>query len=202
MSKASLSTIVINSDTIDAARKQGQNLWVKAHSKITMVLVSPEELKSDEFCDLLDTDEFLKRVYALGVDEAHLLYFWGASFCPRYRQIGYMWARLPSQGGERTVLMALTATLRGGALKQCICNFSGLHEGKYQFIRRSNRRNDIQILFRDMQSGMNSVNFPELDWVFTDGQKIIIFCATIALGFRVVCYLWHLAEPPTTHSHV
>jgi superfamily II DNA/RNA helicase len=43
---------------------------------------------------------------------------------------------------------------------------------------------------------MKSVNFPELDWVLTDGQKIIIFCATIALGFRVVCYLWRfkLAE--------
>lgn len=34
-----------------------------------------------------------------------------------------------------------------------------------------------------MQLGLQSINFPELDWVLTDGQKTIIFCATIALGF-------------------
>ena len=41
---------------------------------------------------------------------------------------------------------------------------------------------------------MKSVNFPELDWVLTDGQQIIIFCATIALGFHIATYLWRLAE--------
>ena len=43
---------------------------------------------------------------------------------------------------------------------------------------------------------MKSVNFPELVWVLTDGQNIIIFCATIALGFRVVCYFCLLAKRP------
>ena len=37
-----------------------------------------------------------------------------------------------------------------------------------------------------MQSGMKSTAFPELDWVLADGQKIIIFCAMIALGFHVI----------------
>ena len=39
-----LTTIVINSDSIDAVRKEGRNLWEEARSKVTMIIVSPEEL--------------------------------------------------------------------------------------------------------------------------------------------------------------
>jgi Helicase conserved C-terminal domain len=194
MQKAGLMAIVINSDTLDAARRVGRRLWEEARSKVTMVLVSPEKLKSKEFGDLLNTDVFWERVFAMGADEAHLMYFWGASFRPRFHQIGFMRARLPSRGSARTPLIALTATLRAGSPKDCICSFLGLREGKYHFIRLSNRRDDIQFIFRNMRSGMKSTAFPELDWVLTDGQRIIIFCATIALGFHVICYLWDLAE--------
>jgi superfamily II DNA/RNA helicase len=45
-----------------------------------------------------------------------------------------------------------------------------------------------------MHSELKSFNFPELDWVLTEDQKIIIFCATIASGFRVACYIWCIAE--------
>jgi hypothetical protein len=64
MQKAGLTAIAINSDTLDAARMVGQRLWEEAHSKVTMILVSPEELKSKEFGDLVDTDIFWERVYA------------------------------------------------------------------------------------------------------------------------------------------
>ena len=90
---------------------------------------------------------------------------------------------MPSRGSARTPLIALTATLRAGSPKDCISSLLGLRECKYHFIRRSNRRNDIQLIFRNMRSGMKNTAFPELDWVLTDGQKIIIFCA---IGFRVV----------------
>ena len=43
-SDVGLTTVVINSDSIDAARKEGQNLWEEARSKVTMIIVSPEEL--------------------------------------------------------------------------------------------------------------------------------------------------------------
>jgi superfamily II DNA helicase RecQ len=49
MQKAGLTAIVINSDTLDAARRVGHRLWEEARSKVTMILVSPEELKSKEF---------------------------------------------------------------------------------------------------------------------------------------------------------
>src|ERR1700691_641506 len=41
----------------------------------------------------------------------------------------------------------------------------------------SNARPDIQLILRNMQSGLRSINFPELNWVLTNSQKIIIFCA-------------------------
>jgi superfamily II DNA helicase RecQ len=75
MQKAGLTAIIINSDTLDAARKVCRRLWEEAHSKGTVILISPEELKSKEFRDLLDTDAFWERVYAMGVEEVHLMYF-------------------------------------------------------------------------------------------------------------------------------
>ena len=71
MHNAGLATIVINTDTIAAARKARKNIWEEARVKITMVLVSPEELKSSEFGTLLDNETFSGRVYAMGVDEVH-----------------------------------------------------------------------------------------------------------------------------------
>ena len=56
MHKAGLTAIVINSDTIDAARRVGRHLWEEARLNVTMVLVSPEELKSKECSDLLDAE--------------------------------------------------------------------------------------------------------------------------------------------------
>jgi superfamily II DNA helicase RecQ len=134
-----------------------------------MVMVSPEELASRDFSQLLGVKEFWDRIFTLGVDEAHLLYFWGALFRPLYRRIGHLRERLPMRRGRKTRLVALTATLREGAPKDCICKFLLLHVGKYHFIRRSNARPNIQLIFQNMQSGLKSINFPELDWVLTDG---------------------------------
>jgi hypothetical protein len=54
MRKVKLAAIVINSDTIDEARQAGRNLWEEACTGITAILLSPEELKSREFGNLLD----------------------------------------------------------------------------------------------------------------------------------------------------
>lgn len=163
MEKAGLKTIVINSDTIDKGWRTGWKLWEEAESNITMILLSPEQLISLDFSALLDSKEFWAQIFAMGVDKAHLLYFWGALFCKCYHQIGFMRAQLPSQGESWTQLVVFTVTLRAGALMHTICHFLGLHEGKYHFIYQSNARHNIQYLIHEMQSGLNSINFPELD---------------------------------------
>ncbi|KAF7973928.1 hypothetical protein HWV62_13990 [Athelia sp. TMB] len=194
MRKVGLRCVVINEDTIDEARKCGRNLWQEVRTDIAVILMSPELLTSLDFAHLLDRNEFWSRIFAMGVDEAHLLYFWGVDFRKSFRNIGLMRERLPSKGDSQTPLVAITATLRTGTPMQTICTFLGLQDGRHHFIRRSNSRSDIQYITRNMQSGMRSLNFPELDWVLTDDQKTIIFCSTIAFGFQVVCYLWRQAQ--------
>ncbi|KAF8237264.1 hypothetical protein L208DRAFT_1248187, partial [Tricholoma matsutake] len=33
-------------------------------------------------------------------------------------------------------------------------------------------------------------SFPKLNWILEEGNKTVIFCKNIALGFPVACYLW------------
>ena len=130
----------------------------------------------------------------LGIDELHLLYWWGKSFRPAFQQIGVIRARLPLRDGRQIPLLGISATLREGPPMKSIRAVLGLIPGKYHFIRRSNMRHDIQIICREMQSGIGGTSFPELDWVLDSGENTVIFCKTIALGFRLACYLWWRAK--------
>ncbi|KAH9931748.1 P-loop containing nucleoside triphosphate hydrolase protein [Amylocystis lapponica] len=185
-----LSTLAINADTMEKARHEGRNLWEEACTpNIAALLLAPEQLKSKGFERLLANKDSASRIIAMGVDEVHLLVSWGAQFRPVFRQIGNVRLRLPGLA----VLIGLTATLRPGPHVQAACGFLGLRPGAFHYIRRSNARHDIRLIFRDMQSGQRAMQFPELDWVLRDDRRIIIFCSTIALGFRVASYLWDQA---------
>ncbi|KAF8872740.1 P-loop containing nucleoside triphosphate hydrolase protein, partial [Infundibulicybe gibba] len=199
-----LKTLVINADTYSEGIKNGKDVWVEAYEKYTMILLSPEQLINRGFSQLLENQAFLKRVYAMGVDEVHLLYWWGKSLRPCFRHLGHIRARLPAQlDGSRIPLVAVTATLRVGEPMDCITRTLGLVPGQYRFIWRSNMRHDIQLIFRELRSGIGSYNFPELDWVLSEGDNTIIFCKTIALGFRVASYLWCKASNmPNRHQRL
>jgi superfamily II DNA helicase RecQ len=112
---------VINSDTVDVARRAKRNIWQESVKHFTMVMVSPEELASKDFSRLSGVKEFWDRIFALGVDEAHLLSFLGALFQTVYHRIGFLCERLPLRCGRRTRLLALSATLREGVPMDCIC---------------------------------------------------------------------------------
>ena len=117
----SLSVIIINQETTQSARENGlPDLWHRAQSdqKLSMILISPEQLKSKDYASALANPSFYRRIYALSVDEVHLLLTWGKSFRQPFRQIGLARSRLP----DDTVLIALTATMRGGqALRLRFC---------------------------------------------------------------------------------
>ena len=189
-----LRTMVINADTIAQARTTKRNLWFEARSDPDVILLSPEELVSRECSQLLNNIAFSARVCILGIDELHLLYWWGKSFRPAFQQIGVIRARLPLRDGRQIPLLGISATLREGPPMKSIRAVLGLIPGKYHFIRRSNMRHDIQIICREMQSGIGGTSFPELDWVLDSGENTVIFCKTIALGFRLACYLWWRAK--------
>ena len=102
MQKSSLTSIVLNLDTIDEAWQVDKNLWCEVLLNKTIILLAPEQLKKDQFQDLLHVKTFYKHIYTLRVDEAHLIYFWGARLQPLPHQLGFLQAHLPSHSNSRT----------------------------------------------------------------------------------------------------
>ena len=195
MEKFGLKALVINSDTSTVARASYRNLWDEARTQPNMLLLSPEELQNPLCSKLLDeSSEFYKRVCMLGVDELHLLYQWGRRFRKAFSQIGNIRARLPLIRGRPISVITVTATFRKGPTMDGASKILELVPGRYHLIRRSNMRNDIQLIFRRMISGLGSSSFPELYWVLESAKITVIFCTTISLGFRVSAYLWRLAQ--------
>ncbi|KAJ7754625.1 P-loop containing nucleoside triphosphate hydrolase protein [Mycena maculata] len=186
MGKLGIAALMINADTVAAARLRGENLWMKAREGISMLIVGPEQLISKGFQDLLKFESFYDRVCALGVDEIHLLNLWGLSFRKSFTQIGFMRARF-----RRGIpIIGLTATLLSDLkVSDTIFNMLGVNRGEFYLLRRSNARHDIQILFRILYSGIDGLYFPEFGWVLKNHDKTLIFAGTISLVFRIKIYL-------------
>ena len=191
MKKCGLESLAINSDTTTMAKQsKGLDLFQDARREVTMILLSPEQLKSKSCERLLNDKEFGKRLCMVGVDEAHLINSWGSNFRKDFQQIGWTRSRLLN----RVPTLAVTATLQVGEPTTQVCRTLGFQHGTHEIIRRSNLRADIRLLFRTFQSGLGGSCFPELDWVLSGRRRTLIFCATIALGYRVQRYFMHQAS--------
>lgn len=165
----------------------GSDIWDSDSivGEAAMILLSPEMLSSDGFESLLQKKDFTSRLCALGVDEVHLCNSWGEAFRPSFRQIGLVRRRMPA----RTNLILLTATLAAGPPTTNVLNSFGLRSGDYHLIHRSNRRPDIQIIFRMLTRGLAGPAYPDFLWVLSSKRKTIIFCPTIVHGQRLALYL-------------
>lgn len=161
-------------------------MWNRAdESGPRILLLSPEKLASKRLEKLINDSGFRRRVCLLAVDEVHLLNSWGHTFRKAYQQIQYVRARLESN----MVAIAMTAMLLPGDQTNRVCEFVGLKN--YHTVRRSNRRPEIQLLFRVLSHGIESWEFPHLRWIIDDmrQKKTIIFCPSIRDGFRIYSYL-------------
>jgi superfamily II DNA helicase RecQ len=197
MAKIGIAALAINSDTVAAARIRNEDIWTRAHTGISMVILGPEQLISKGFRALLAFELFYDRVCALGVDEIHLLVQWGLSFRKPFLQIGFMRSRFR----PGIPIIGLTATLLADLkVENAIFSILGVNRGEFHLIRRSNARHDIQMLFRELYSGIDGRLFPEITWVLTNNDKTIIFCLTISLVFRVKAYLNSLLSADSTRD--
>jgi len=140
------------------------------------------------FKSLIESKVFHSRLFAIGVDEVHLLCSWGLDFRPSYQQIGYVRKRFR----DEVVMFGLSATLQKGRPFDTVCKFLGFRDGNFKFIRCSNARPDIRLTFRTLHTTHTTEDFPGLAWVLAEHGKTIIFCPTIHLGFRLLVYLWNL----------
>ncbi|KAJ7727480.1 hypothetical protein B0H16DRAFT_1277425, partial [Mycena metata] len=142
MAKLGIAALVINSDTVAAARMRGEDLWIKARAGISMLILGPEQLISQGFRALPAFEAFFDRVCALAVDEIHLLVHWGLTFHKTFLQIGFMRSRFRAG----IPIMGLTATLLADPrVENAIFAILGASRGEFHLIRRSNARHDITV---------------------------------------------------------
>ncbi|KAJ3820081.1 P-loop containing nucleoside triphosphate hydrolase protein [Lentinula raphanica] len=176
-------SLAINEDTIHAARNKRIDLWTQAMlPQLRCLLLSPEQLSSKSFNSALSNPTFYSRIIALNVDEIHLILSWGAlGFRLCFRDIGNMLMRLP----RWTTLTGVTAMLSAGTDTQVVTQLLGLKPGSFVFTRHSNRRPELQIIFRTLRHGLQGWTFPDLDWILDGHRKTIIYCSTISLAYRL-----------------
>ncbi|KAJ3763074.1 P-loop containing nucleoside triphosphate hydrolase protein [Lentinula raphanica] len=191
-------SLAINEDTIRAARNKRIDLWTQAMlPQLRCLLLSPEQLSSKSFNSALSNPTFYSRIIALDVDEIHLILSWGAlGFRLCFRDIGNMLMRLP----RWTTLTGVTATLSAGADTQVVTQLLGLKPGSFVFTRHSNRRPELQIIFRTLRHGLQGWTFPDFDWILDGRRKTIIYCSTISLAYRLFVYLWRKDTPSNSPS--
>ncbi|KAF7341442.1 hypothetical protein MVEN_01881400 [Mycena venus] len=161
MRSVGLSAIAINNNSREEAfRLRNEELWVTTRKNINIILAGPEQLKSDEFEKALRNDGFYARICGTGFDEVHLLNTWGAHFRQDFQQMGFLKARMTE---KHNPWILTTATLRDGAPYNNVLDLLGLIPGRFHLIRRSNLRPDVQMLFRDFFSSLDSGVYPDLD---------------------------------------
>ena len=119
--------MVINSDTTAQARSTKKNLWLEAQTDPDVILLSPEELGHRECFKLLDNLTFKTCLCFLGIDELHLIYWWGKSFRPAFQQLGVIRAQLPLRRGRSIPILGTSATLREGPTMESIRAVLGLN---------------------------------------------------------------------------
>ncbi|KAK7021361.1 hypothetical protein VNI00_017412 [Paramarasmius palmivorus] len=185
MRKYDIPALVINKEQKDEAAKQDKDLFAEARKGYNVILVTPEMLSSPSFGWFIHLSDIIPRLFALMIDEVHLLHVWGPAFRPEYMQIGHLRKRFP----EHTVMAAFTATLWSGQPRDAVCHFLGLHSRQFHFVQRSNARYDIRLSVKLFPHRKQSERFPELDWILQEKGKILIYHRSIKTCNRILHYL-------------
>ncbi|KAJ7572431.1 P-loop containing nucleoside triphosphate hydrolase protein [Mycena floridula] len=180
-----LSVLTINEDTLRDAIREKRDLWAECVKDVSILLISPEQLSTVSFDQLIQNKIYAACVCCLAVDELHLVQDWGdPAFRDAFRQIGLVRSRMP----RSVSFIGVTGTLLAGPETVNLFKTLGLEPGSFHFQRLSNLRTDIQHIYRVLRHGLTGYVFPDLDWIFEGGRKIIIYGDTIYLGFRLKVY--------------
>ncbi|KAF9230789.1 P-loop containing nucleoside triphosphate hydrolase protein, partial [Melanogaster broomeanus] len=192
MTAMGLKAVAINSKMITTALDENRDLLDEVRRcEWNISLWSPEKLASQGADAVLRDETFRKNVVLYGVDEAHVVNAWGKSFRMAYRQTGLVHRRLPNH----VPLVALSATIVPGTEQNAICESLGLRRGHFHFTRLSCERPNIHIVVHELMHSLVGDRFPDIAWVLDDGKKVVVYCKTIELVFRVVLYLWSQCPP-------
>ncbi|KAJ7759723.1 P-loop containing nucleoside triphosphate hydrolase protein [Mycena maculata] len=185
--------LACTSDTLTEAWKAGRNIASEiASCRWPIVCIDPEHLMDKQWEFITDCPEFRTNIAFTNVDETHLIDEWGGELRPPFRHIGnFVRGRLP----PHVSLSAMSATLMPGAPTRTVCKSLGFRSGMFHLYRRSNERENVQILLRTLSHTLGRDSFPDLLPYLASKRKTIIYCATIELCWRVYVFLLRLLPP-------
>jgi hypothetical protein len=192
LAKIGLNATALHAKAVQSAVENGRNLFEEIRKgEWPYICLSPEMLLSREFDKVLRDGTFQSNIFAVCVDEAHVINQWGNAFRLDYNLIGLLRARLPSW----VVFIAVTATLAPGDPVTSVLTSLGYQRDNHYYVRRSSERTNVQFIRRTLTHGLSGFDFPDIAWVLTSGRKTIIYCETIELCTRVALYLFSLCAP-------
>ncbi|KAJ3753957.1 P-loop containing nucleoside triphosphate hydrolase protein [Lentinula raphanica] len=186
LKRFNIKALAINSNLCAIAFRDHQlDLWVDAKSS-DVILLAPEQLKSDGFANALNDHDFLARIFLLVVDEVHLVGQWSKYFRKDYGRIGDARNRLK----KNTRLLLLTATLPDGKPYELVLEKFGLASGHFLDYHRSNLRPEVRVTTIILPSSPNtSFTFPFLSWIIGLKGVTIIFTRNRTLTLKIALYL-------------
>ncbi|KIP03374.1 hypothetical protein PHLGIDRAFT_77692, partial [Phlebiopsis gigantea 11061_1 CR5-6] len=193
-----LRAIALHAAEIARARREGRNLYTEIKAcQWPLVFLSPERLTSREIDDIFRDTTFRANVILLGLDEVHVLPVWGKEFRTAYQNMAVVHRRLP----KHVPLIGTSATIAPGKEFKSICSMLDLKPGQFYTQRLSNERPNVRSVVHELTHTLSGYEFPDLAWVLHSGRKVVLYCRTIDLGFRVALYLWNLFPPGKHRLH-
>ncbi|KAI0040472.1 P-loop containing nucleoside triphosphate hydrolase protein, partial [Auriscalpium vulgare] len=194
MEKLGIKATTLDAQMVLQAKSENKQLLRDVRDcKYSVVIVSPERLKTRKFDKILRDEKFRKNLVLYVIDECHVVIPWSKTFRECYGDVGQVCARIPPD----VPVLAMTATSQPGATERSLLRLLGFRAGEYAVMRRSCERANLRIVFQTLSHGLGpqTTEFPDLDWVARGSLKTVIYVKSIELGNRVKEYLYRRRPP-------
>jgi len=107
-----------------------------------VVIVSPEQLVSPEFNEIVHDTYFRCNLCLYVIDEAHVIDPWGKAFRPSYGDNGHVSNQIPPE----VPILAMTATCRP-ELAKTLLKVLSFRENEYSILRRPCEKPNLHLVF-------------------------------------------------------
>ncbi|KAF9044479.1 P-loop containing nucleoside triphosphate hydrolase protein [Panaeolus papilionaceus] len=157
-----------------------------------ILVISPELLLSKTFVDdMLRKSAFTSRVFAVVVDEAHVVSHWGSGFRKKYGELGMIRAFLP----RGTPIVAMSATLPDRLRSDVLKKLEYPKESDFLFVNIGNDRPNVALVVRALEHSQDS--YRDLDFIITartingadDIPLTMLYADSVTKGPEIIDYL-------------
>ncbi|KXN82415.1 Werner syndrome ATP-dependent helicase, partial [Leucoagaricus sp. SymC.cos] len=155
-----------------------------------IVIISPEMLLSKRFISsVIRNREFIPRILAVVIDEAHVVSHWGADFRKAYGRLGILRALLP----RHTPFVAMSATMPPRVRSDVITKLN-FTEDEFASLDLGNDRPNVSMIVCPIHNPMNT--YSDLQFVIPKDtqhaheiKKTFIYADRIEDGYAIEDYL-------------